>query len=121
MKLEYIHDGDLDTSLIRLYEFDTHGAAELHGLVSDLTGGRRTEVALHGVVGVAPVDGCQLVLRAGASDEGVVRLGDAFTCVLTPASWGTVVPFCDKADGNTFQYLDDTGGINLLLSVDGGW
>lgn len=125
MKLEYIADRDVDTPLIRLYNFDSDEAVELYRLVSDLSAGRREHVALHGTRGFEAVDGCRLVLRVGSRDEGVVRLDDGFLCTLTPTTWQEVAervqPFSERANHNAFQYLDDTSEITLLLSVDGGW
>jgi hypothetical protein len=125
VKLEYIADDAIDAPLIRLYDFDSNGAVELHRLVSDLSAGRRDHVTLHSAHGFEPVRGCRLVLHVGTRDEGVVPLDDGFVCTLTPSTWRNVAdliqPFCERADRNTFQYLDDTSDITLLLSVDGGW
>lgn len=125
VKLEYIADGAIDTPLIRLYDFGTKEAVELHRLVCDLSAGRQEQVALDGARGIEAVDGCRLVLRVGTRNEGVVRQGDGFVCTLTASTWRDVAelvqPFCERADRNTFQYLDDTSEITLILSVDGGW
>lgn len=125
MKLEYIADGAIDTPLIRLYDFGTKEAVELHRLVCGLSAGRQEQVALDRARGFEAVDGCRLVLRIGSRDEGIVRRHDGFVCTLTLSTWQEVAervqPFCERAEHNAFQYLDDTSEIALLLSVDGGW
>ena len=125
MKLEYIADGAIDTPLIRLYDFGTNEAVELHRRVSGLGAGRLEHIALHDAQAVEAVDGCRLVLRVGSRDEGVARLNDGFLCTLTPSTWRQVAArvqwFCEGAEPNTFQYLDDTSEITLVLSIDGGW
>jgi hypothetical protein len=125
VQLEFIPDGALDTPLVRLYDFDEAHAARLYRVVAELESGARDAVRLHELPAAESIDGCQLTLNVGNRDEGVRGEPPIFSCVLTRETWGQVAdliePFCEQARPGTFQYLDDTSAITLLLSVDGGW
>ena len=125
MKLEYIADGGHDTPLIRLYDFGRAEAIMLRGLVLDLHSGRRIRASLHDVGGIVPVGGCRLTFAVGSRDEGVIEQSGEFTCSLTRDGWSRMAdlmkPFCEHVEPNRFQYLDESSGITLLLSVDGCW
>jgi hypothetical protein len=125
MKVEYVRDGAIDTPLIRLHDFDAEGASAVHQLISDLSAGRRDEVQLHAEGGVESINGCRLILRVGDGDQGIIHGAGAFVCTLTRDTWDDVAarmePFCEDAQPGTFQYLDETSSIRLLLSADGGW
>jgi hypothetical protein len=126
MKLQFLADGAQDCPLIRLYEFQTTDAARLKALFDSLADGSRTEVSLVEEIDVESIDGCQLDLRVGARDVGVVQIGSlSFECVLTATRWFDVAsltePFCKAAEANTFQWLNEDGPISLLLSASGAW
>jgi len=127
MRLEYLPDGSLDCPLIRLYDFDAAAATRLLRLVISLSDGSVGRIILDERQEITVVDGCKLALVAAGSDYGVVKMesSNQFECVLTPASWanvaGLIEPFCEPGASNGFQWLDETSGISLLLSVDGLW
>lgn len=126
MRLEYLPDGSLDCPLIRLYDFDAAAATHLLRLVASLSDGSVGRIVLDERQEITLVDGCKLALVAGGSDHGVVRMAaNQFECVLTPASWanvaGLIEPFCEPGVSNSFQWLDETSDISLLLSPDGLW
>jgi len=125
MKLQYIANGAQDTPLIRIYEFDAVQAHLLRKAVTALAAGTSNELRLHTLDGVESVGGCRLTCAVDKRDIGVTDDGGGYRCVLTRESWaqvaGLIEPFCDYAQPGTFQYLDQTSNITLVLTVDGGW
>lgn len=125
MKLDYLPDGSPDCPLVRLWDFSVTEAAELYEAFSWLACGRRTQIVLHELPGVAPVDGCMLRLISGSRDSGLVSVGrrGEFEGVLTPDGWDTVSsltePFVQGDRG--YQWLIASGDAKLLLSSDGLW
>ncbi len=126
MKLQFLPDGSPDCPLIRLYDFEAAAALRLKELFDCLAVGSRTSISLHEQNGIEPVDGCQLNLRVGKRDTGIVPKGPfTFECDLTPEGWADVAlliePFCEAAKANTYQWLNEDGQIALLLSPAGTW
>ena len=125
MRLEYLPDGSPDCPLIRLYDFRPDEAARLGAAVADLAAGRSERVAVHELPGVAPIGGCQLVLRVGPRDAAVVQVGPAaFECRFTAGTWdnvaGLIEPFAESASG--YQWLAGSPGeVAVLLSASGEW
>ena len=124
MKMEYLDAGSADCPLIRLYDFGPVEAAQVLDTIRSLAEGKEKSIALNEALGLESVSVCRLNLRTGSRDKGIAKLDkDVFECVLTPESWdnvsGLVEPFGTGASG--YQWLDKTGGIALLLSVDGHW
>jgi len=125
MKIEYIANGDIDTPLIRLYDFGRDGALTLHLAVNDLASGVRDQVELQELPGVESLGDCRLSLHAGSQDLGVVEHGTHFTWTLTRAAWrdvgSLIAPFCERAAPGMFPHLDLVGKIAVVFSVDGSW
>ena|SRR5947209_6745222 len=126
MKLQYIQDGGPDCPLIRLYDFQAVEATRLKELINSLANASSTCVPLHEQSGIEPLDGCQLDLRLGTQNVGIVQQGQLkFECALTAESWrdmaSFVDPFCDATEMNTYQWLNEDGKISLLLSPSGSW
>ena len=125
MKVELVQRGPRDRPLVRLYEFDQDEARCLRELVKALSTGARTSVALHDERWVESVNGCRLELRLGRWDEGIRKsnLRD-LVCTLTTATWdnieGLLEPFC-RSDAPSFQWLNESGDISLLISRTGRW
>ena len=125
MKLGYIPDKTEKTPLVRLYDFDAREAAEFRSLLEQLRDHRSAEIKLHEQANVEPIDNCQLTLKTGSRDLGVVQSGpSAFECILTIEGWDDMAfliePFCDPACRG-YQWLDERGKISLLFSRDGQW
>jgi len=126
MKLQFLPDGSPDCPLIRLYDFEAAEVRELKDLFDSLAAGSRTDISLHEQKGIESVDGCQLNLRVGSRDTGIVQKGPfAFECDLTPARWADVASLTgtlgEPAEANTYQWLNEDGQISLLLSPNGMW
>jgi hypothetical protein len=124
VRLEYLPDGSPDCPLIRLYDFRPDEAERLAAAVAEMAAGRADRVAVHGLPGITPVGGCELVLSAGRRDVGVVGVGPAaFECRLTADTWdnvaGLIEPFAAGSGG--YQWLAEAGDAALLLSPSGQW
>jgi hypothetical protein len=125
MKLEFLADGSPDCPLIRLFDFSNEEAARLKSLFESLSDGSANDVALHEQSGFEQVNPCRLYLRVGKADRGIRLVSPGlFECVLTANTWDNmawlVEPFCEPRTSG-FQWLNNTMGINLLLSRDGRW
>lgn len=127
MKIEFLPDGSPDCPLIRLYDFDTLQARRLQELILSLVEGTTTEVLLHEALWVRSVNLCGLVLQVLEGNQGVVQgsASRSFSCRLNRLSWQTIAdlisPFCEHSEAGTYQWLDETSAISLLLSPSGSW
>jgi hypothetical protein len=128
MKLEFLAEGSDDCPLIRLYDFDQTGAKRLREAFAALADGLRQSIALHEEWWVRSVENCELELRLGKRDLGVVeRLPMRFECVLTEEGWLEAAEktetFCvpHEGSGETYQWLNSDGEVSLLLSPSGKW
>lgn len=126
MKLEFCEDPDCDECpLIRLYEFTATEVRALHELTQSLAAGRVSEVALHTLTWVRPIDECPLTMKVGPINRGVrtPKPGTPFEMVYTANGWlqiaDKIAPFMDGSGG--YQWLTEEGEVNVLLSKDGSW
>lgn len=125
MRLDYVHNEDCDSPVIRLHGFTTREAALLHAAVSRLADGSQERVSVHALPGVESIENCKLTLCVGQWDQGVIRKSNAsFECQFTAETWdnvaGLIEPFMQKTNG--FQWL--AGGpceAAVLLSANGVW
>jgi len=74
MKLEFLGDGAPDCPLIRLYAFERSEATRFKDTCDALSTGRLQERALHSEPWVQPVANCELYLRIGERDQGILGL-----------------------------------------------
>jgi hypothetical protein len=129
MKLEFLAEGSNDCPLIRLYGFDSTEAMRLREAFRALADGSRQFIPLHEEWWIQPVEECQLELRLGKRDLGVVqRLPMHFECALTDEGWRETAEktelFCmpsENADADASQWLNFDGEVRLLLSPTGKW
>jgi len=125
MKLEYLSEGSPDCPLIRLYSFTLPDVSRLKRYTAELSTGESLEILLHKEPGIEPINGCELQLKLGNRDRGIVQTTPLqFECVLSNEGWIDVScllePFCEP-DATGFQWLVDKGPISLLISVKGTW
>ncbi len=127
MKLDFLSDGAEDCPLVRIWGFVPAEVRLLHEAVTRLASGQAESVEVHSLPGVEPLNGCRLTLKAGQEDRGLYPQGDenSFICLLRQHKWEQVAdlihPFCEDAKSGYFQWLDESGDISLLLSVNGQW
>ena len=126
MKLEYLASGSPDGPLVRLYEFDTTGAQRLREAFRSLADGSLEEMALHEEWWIKSIAGCQLKLRMGPRDLGIVeRLPSKFECTLTVEGWSEMAsmvdPFCAGESSEAAVWLNEDGEASLLLTPSGRW
>jgi hypothetical protein len=81
--------------------------------------------------GFRGIDGCSLLAEVGSVKLGVVPIDEshlAFRCVLDAPGWrrvaGLLEPFAADQpilEPNSFQYLDESGRIEWIISGSRGW
>jgi hypothetical protein len=127
MKLEFLASGAPDLHLIRLFDFRMSEALRLREVFNRLATGSLMGTSLEEEVEIEAIGGCQLDLRVGRRDCGVLQTSPlGFECVLTADRWSDAAylmdPFCEsEKPGGTYQWLNEDGPISLLLSPDGSW
>lgn len=127
IKLDFLPDGAENCPLVRIWGFVPAEARLLHEAVTRLAGGQTESAEVHSLTRMDPIDGCRLTLKVGQEDRGLYALTgeNSFECLLRPHKWEQVAdlirPFCDEARPGTSQWLDESGDISLLLSVNGQW
>ena len=128
MKLEYLNDGSGDCPLVRLYDLDPQGVKLFVKHLYDLSTKKIESFEVHTIPGIEQVDNLRLKAVVG-KDQGVVLHGPGlnFEMTLSQASWGQVAglaePFEVQEGGGRHQWLDNTSGIQLLISShrNGTW
>jgi hypothetical protein len=126
MQLEYLATGSPDCPLLRLYDFTTLEARQLHAAIASLATEAAEHVEIHQLPFVKVVGGCRLTLVLSTRDQAVISKGPLpdFECRFTAGTWdnvaGLVEPFAVSARG--FQWLAGVPGeISVLLSASGEW
>ena len=127
MKIDFLPDGSPDCPLIRLSDFDTLQACHLRELILSLTEETSPEVLLQEALWAQTVNLRSFVLQVSEVDQGIVQGSGngVFLCRLNCSSWQSVadliLPFCSDSRAGTYQWLDETSVISLLLSPNGSW
>lgn len=91
--------------------------------------GDRETVALHNLNGFEMIDDLKLFVSLGSTDLGIKPLKErnSFHCILANETWAQVAdlarPFCERIEGVSFQWLDETSEISLLITTSdlGQW
>jgi len=88
MKLEFLPEGCPDCPLLRLYSFTRPEVLRLKEIADQLSTGKLEEIALHEELDVEPVTGCQLYLRLGTRDDGIVQNApQSCQCIISEKGW----------------------------------
>jgi hypothetical protein len=125
MKLDYVAIGSSECPLIRLYDFTSIEAEQLHAAIADLASGARKRIEAHRLTFVEAIGGCRLGLVCRDWGQGVIQVRpQEFECGFTTGTWdniaGLVAPFGQNANG--FQWLAGVPGeAALLFSATGDW
>lgn len=125
MKIELLPSGSSDCPLIRLFDFTSDEARQLHGVALALATGT-SPVRVHELSYVQSVGNCRLRLEVAQWDQGIalaLENGD-FVCRMTCGKWDDVAalmePFANESKG--YQWLSGVPGeVMLLLSRTGEW
>jgi hypothetical protein len=93
--------------------------------------GESAGVQIAELLGFQGIDGCSLLAEVSSVKLGVVPIdgsGLAFRCVLDTSGWqrvaGLLEPFVAARpvlNPNGFQYLDESGPIDWIISGSRGW
>jgi hypothetical protein len=127
VKLEFLPSGSSDCPLIRLYGFTAGDASELRTVFSRLANGSVAAIKSDALPFLEPLGGISLAFKLGPIDQGIVSDGQSvsFEWIITSGSWSRAAElaeaFCQHAEPSCFQWLDESSGIKMLLSVTGEW
>lgn len=135
MRLEYFEDPSLPAPVLLLYGekgIDPDEVTVLRRRVRQLAdGAAENRFQVDGLAGCFGVEGCSLVAEVTESSSGVELIAGrdrSFGCRLDRAGWQRVwallEPFVDPEEAssqNGFQYLDESGPIEWIISRSRGW
>jgi hypothetical protein len=128
MKLQYLHDGSPDCPIIRLFDFSLEEICKIYRFFDNLANESDEQIELSDQPWIERVNNCSLSLHLSEEGKGIIQMNNtlSFACVLTQKGWINVKeltqPFCEhEPRDNTFQWLDETSNISLLLSYSGRW
>jgi hypothetical protein len=133
MLLEFF-DCELDersSPVLLLYGNDLGETLAFRCAVKTLADGRETAFQVERLPGFRSIGGCLLLAQVGEANAGVERLtgGDlAFRCMRDREGWRHVwwllEPFVDPQSAgkpSAFQYLDEPGAVEWIISGSRGW
>jgi len=130
MKLEYLPDGSPDAPLIRFYDFNQNEKARLRECFADIAEARQDIMALHEQDFIEPIGGCKVWIAEHADrleDENAVLATSEkdlmFTWMMKKDEWKETIELLDAyvPSPDSFQWLTDDLGIQVLLSESGEW
>ena len=124
MELEYIPDGSHYCPLIILSPITPTKTEQLYKAIHDVILGSGETLDIHTLPFISPVDGCRLSAQIAEQDEGAVlieKTKNHFTWKLSRKSWEFALALLQVFTAPDFsgghQYLDDTLGINVIIST----
>ena len=128
MRLQFVREGK-DAPLMLIAGHDPVGLAALRDAARRLTVEIDERIVMEHLAGFSSLSGCSLVMTTGTKVKpGVTPVSRiSFRWNRDPEGWAEVAdlvePFLHSLPGarNQFQYLENDGGINVVLSVDGSW
>lgn len=128
MHLEFIPDGSPDCPLIILSWSVPEEAERLRDALRGLASSSETTAALHSLPFIKPVEGCELSAHVAEEDVGARLLENSsnrFAWSLTPQSWQHVIdllhPMALPDCRSGYQWLDEAGEIEVLISTRRSW
>jgi hypothetical protein len=135
VRLEYFDDPSLQRPVLLLYGergIDPEAVALLRRGVEELAARAKEDgLRVESLPGFLGVDGCSLLAQVGKSNVGVepsTGTGRSLRCGLDAAGWRRVSdllePFADHEQAgsrNGFQYLDESGPIDWIISRSRSW
>jgi hypothetical protein len=133
MLLEYLHDlGNDQRPVLLTYGTSPSAAAALQVAAKQLAAQEHQGgLQLEELAGFQGVNGCSLLAKVDSTKLGVLPIDQsdrAFRCVLDSAGWrriaGLLEPFVaarPKLNPDGFQYLDESGPVDWIISGSGSW
>jgi len=125
MRVEYVHDGAAQSPLLRFFNFTRADLADLIAAFSTLASPGAVAVRLAPGEFLTGMNVKTLNARPSARDLGVVPQDHGtFDWVLTPQSWRDVAERARSlrlARSNSFQWLDQSSSIGVMLSHGDDW
>lgn len=131
MFLEFLPDGSSDCPLVIFSPSVPEDAKQLYLAISKMDSVSGTFLDIHTLPLISPVDGCELSAQVSTQDLGVVpknkldvvlsETKNHLNWKLTKKTWSFVLEllysFTIKDSGpGTYQWLDDTSQISVLIS-----
>lgn len=123
MKIEYMEESQ-DGPVIRLFDFSPAEVTELKKLLDKMAKGEIKTLSVHEHCNINPDDNCHLTFVSSNEDKGVEPQGDGFACTLTPSSFSGMSELVGSFafhPSEGYEWLDETGRISLLISLDRNW
>lgn len=127
MKLEYIGAHVTEAPLLRLYDFDEPEAKALLNVFRSLATGELPFVDLESLPFVETIGDCSVRAISSELDREIQHLdgGNSFEWEQSPENWMAVChliePFSFAIRENTYQWLTDSLGIEVLFTPSGRW
>jgi hypothetical protein len=127
MKLDYIDNVPADGPIIRLYNFTNDEIRQLYDAVKELSTGDSSQIDVHELPYVQPIEGCQLSFGLCAWDQAVIRKSESkneFDCRFTTGTWENIANLMEPfvKGSSEFQWLAGVPGeASILLSPSGFW
>jgi hypothetical protein len=133
MRLEYLDDLDNDQRPVLLtYGPSPSDAETLQVAAKQLAADEhQAGLQIEKLAGFEGIDDCSLLAEMDSTNLGVVHIDPserAFRCVLDPAGWhrvaGLLEPFVaarPTLNPNGFQYLNEFGPIDWIISGSSSW
>ena len=125
MELEYIHDGAQQSPLLRFFNFTRPELSDLIAVFQTLARGSAPVELLPGPH-IRSVNIQRFTLGRHARDLGLIPRGaNSLEWLLTTESWQDVADRALSLRGSdlarTYQWLDESSSISVLLSSSGQW
>jgi hypothetical protein len=134
LRLRLIAEGTPEAPLLLLYGRDQETFAQIIGCMRRLAAEEAVLTRMTEITGVVSVDGTDVTLMLGHSDEGATCSGEGdFRWVLTGRSWDDVaellLPFIEEDEGRTrhqrlssqAHLLASSLPVIVTTSLDGEW
>ena len=129
MELEFLPDGSFDCPLLILSPSVPEEAKQLYNAISEMVSVPGSNLDIHTLPFIDPIEGCKLTAQIGEDDLGVIPINtlevflsetrNHFNWKLTLKSWNFVLallhPFTEQ-DSSGYQWLDETSQISVLIS-----
>jgi hypothetical protein len=128
MRVEFFPDGGQDCPAILFYGCPSPGAEALIATFRSLAEGPETEVALHQLADLIPVDNIQVFATNGDGRTGVQQLSPfVFRWRKDREGWLEAAELAEpvihsgRGEGNAFQCLERNGRVNAIVSTHRVW